>query len=157
MVSTRLKTSIVKLVSGVFFNSVALTVIPDCTETIAFYLRVATAAHVGAEKQSQSLKSAIVYALLVTIVISITLLRFRIRVEPYSLNREKITLCGECWRKGRDREIRKGLLNSERNWLHRFCQGLFPPSKLKTFFFAVIQWKRSLRMISRTLSLQSPH
>ena len=78
MVSTRIKTRIVKLVLGILFNTVALTVIPDCTETIAFYLRVATAVHVGAKEQIQSLKSVIAYALLVFIVISITLLRFRI-------------------------------------------------------------------------------
>ena len=93
-------------------------------EAIAFYLKVVTAAHVGVGEQIQSLKSVIVHVLLVVIVVSITLLRFGLRFEPYPLCRRKSTLCKRCWRKERDREIQKGLLISERNW-----QGIVPPSK----------------------------
>ena len=38
------------------YNGVALIVIPDCTEAIAFYTKIVTAAHVGVEGQIQSLK-----------------------------------------------------------------------------------------------------
>ena len=31
------------------YNGVALIVIPDCTEAIAFYTKIVTAAHVGVE------------------------------------------------------------------------------------------------------------
>ena len=102
-------------------------------EAIAFHLRTATAAYVSAEEQIQSLKSVIVYALLIVVIIGITLIRCRIRVEPYLLCQEKTTLCGKCRRKEREREIQKGLSQTERNWLHGFCRGLFPPSKLKIF------------------------
>ena len=133
MVDFRIILQLVEFILCILYDAVFLTVIPECTEAIAFYLRIATAAHVSAEEQIQSLKLVIAYALLVVIVINITLIRFGIRVEPYLLYREKTTLCSRCWRKEREREIQKGLLNSERNWLHRFCRGLFPPSKLKSF------------------------
>ena len=100
-------------------------------EAIAFHLRTATAAYESAEEQIQNLKSVIAYALL--IVIGITLIRCGIQVEPYLLHREKTTLCGKCRRKEHGREIQKGLAHSERNWLHGFCRGLFPPSRLKIF------------------------
>ena len=97
-----------------------LTIIPDCTEAIAFHLRVIIAAHVGAGGQIQSLKSVIVHALLVVIVKSIILLRFRFGTEPYPLCKKGSSLCNKCQRKEQEREIRKGLLISERNWLHKF-------------------------------------
>ena len=133
MVDFKIIFQFVEFILCILYDAVVLTVIPECTEVIAFHLRIATAAHVSAEEQIQSLKSMIAYALLVVIDISITLIRFRILVEPYLLYREKTTLCGRCWRKEREREIQKGLLNSECNWLHGFCRGLFPPSKLKIF------------------------
>ena len=133
MVDSKIILQLVEFILCILYDAVVLTVIPDCIETIAFYLRIATAVHVCAEEQIQSLKSVIAYAYLVVIVISITLIRFGIQVEPYLLYREKTILCGRCWRKEREREIQKGLLNSECNWLHGFCRGLFPPSKLKTF------------------------
>ena len=102
-------------------------------ETIAFHLRTATAAYVSAEEQIQSLKLVIAYALLIVIVIGIALIRCGIRVKPYLLHQEKTTLCGKCRRKEHEREIQKGLAHSERNWLHGFCRGLFPPSRLKIF------------------------
>ena len=102
-------------------------------EAIAFHLRTAIAAYVSAEEQIQSLKSVVAYALLIVIVIGITLIRCGTRVEPYLSHREKITLCSKCWRKERVKEVQKGLVHSERNWLHGFCRGLFPPSRLKIF------------------------
>ena len=56
-------------------------VIPDCTEAIAFYTKIVTAAHVGVEGQIQSLKSVVVHILLVAVVISVTLLRIWFRTE----------------------------------------------------------------------------
>ena len=100
-------------------------------EAKAFYLRTATAAHVSVEKQIRSLKSVIAYALLVIVIIGITIIRCGIQVEPYLLCQEKTALCGRCQRKEREREIQKGLSQSERNWLHEFCKGLFPFPKLK--------------------------
>ena len=89
-------------------------------EAIAFHLRVIIAAHVGAGGQIQSLKSVIVHALLVVIVISIILLRFGFGTEPYPLCKKGSSLCNKCRRKEQEREIRKGLLISECNWLHKF-------------------------------------
>ena len=50
-------------------------------EAIAFYTKIVTAAHVGVEGQIQSLKSVVVYVLLVAVVISVTLLKSWFRTE----------------------------------------------------------------------------
>ena len=65
----------------ILYNSVALIVIPDCTEAIAYYTKIVTAAHAGVEGQIQSLKSVVVHVLLVAVVISVTLLKFWFRTE----------------------------------------------------------------------------
>ena len=131
MVLLRILSQLVEFILCIFYDAVILTVIPECAEAIAFYLRTATAAHLSVEEQIRSLESVIAYALLVIVIIGIMIIRCRIRVEPYLLCQEKTTLCGKCRRKEREREIRKGLSQSERNWLHGFCKGLFPPLKLK--------------------------
>ena len=131
MVDFRIILQLVEFILCILYDAVDLTVIPECVGAIAFHLRTATAAYVSAEEQIQSLKSVIAYALL--IVIGVTLMRCGIRVEPYLLYREETTLCGRCWRKERIREIQKGLAHLECNWLHGFCRGLFPPSRLKIF------------------------
>ena len=133
MVDFRIISQLVEFILCILYDVVVLTVIPECVEAIAFHLRTATAAYVSAEEQIQSLKLVIAYALLIVIVIGITLIRCGIQVEPYLLHQEKTTLCGKCWRKEREREIQKGLAHLERNWLHGFCRGLFPPSRLKIF------------------------
>ena len=133
MVHLRILSQLVEFILCIFYDAVILTVIPECSEAIAFYLSTATAAYVSVEEQIQSLKSVIAYASLVVVIIGITLIRCGIRVEPYLLCQGKTTLCGKCRRKEREREIRKGLSQLERNWLHGFCRGLFPPSKLKIF------------------------
>ena len=97
-----------------------LIVIPDCTEAIAFYAKIVTAAHVGVEEQIQSLKSIVVHILLVAVVINITLLKFRIRTEVDLLHKEESCLCSRCQEEEREREILKGLLISEHLWLHKF-------------------------------------
>ena len=133
MVHLRILSQLVEFILCIFYDAVILTVIPECAEAIAFYLSTATAAYVSIEEQIQSLKSVIAYASLVVIIIGITLIRCGIRVEPYLLCQGKITLCGKCRRKECEREIQKGLSQLERNWLHGFGRGLFPPSKLKIF------------------------
>ena len=131
MVHLRILSQLVEFILCIFYDAVILTVIPECAEAIAFYLSTATAAYVSVEEQIQSLKLVIAYASLVVVIIGITLIRCGIRVEPYLLCQGKTTLCSKCRRKEREREIRKGLSQLERNCLHRFCRGLFPPSKLK--------------------------
>ena len=133
MVYHRIIPQLIEFILCIYFDAVISTVIPECVEAIVFYLRTATAAHVNVEKQIRSLKSVIAYALLVIVIIGITIIRCGIQVEPYLLCREKTTLCSKCRRKEREREILKGLSQSERNWLHGFCRGLFPPSKLRIF------------------------
>ena len=133
MVYLRIISQLVEFILCLFYDAVILTVIPECAEAIAFYLRMATAAYVSVEEQIQSLKSVIAYASLVVVIIGTTLIRCGIRVEPYLLCQGKTPLCGKCWRKECEREIRKGLSQLEHNWLHGFCRGLFPPSKLKIF------------------------
>ena len=133
MVDLRIISQLVEFILCIFYDAVVLTVIPECTEAIVFHLRIATTAYVSAEEQIQSLKSVIVYALLIVVIIGITLIRCGIQFEPYLLCKEKTTLCGKCRRREREREIQKGLSQTECNWLHGFCRGLFPPSKLKIF------------------------
>ena len=129
----RIISQLVELILCIFYDAVIFTVLPKCAEAIVFYLRTATTAYVSVEEQIRSLKSAIAYALLVVVIIGVTLIRCGIRVEPYWLHQEKTTLCDKCRRKECEKEIQKGLSQSERNWLHGICRGLFPPSKLKIF------------------------
>ena len=120
MVDLRGTIHLVEFISCILYNSVALIVIPDCIEAIAFYIKIATAAHVGVEEQIQSLKSVVVHALLVTVAISVTLLRFGFGTEIDLLRNRESCLCNKCQRKEWEGEIRKGLLISEYRWLHKF-------------------------------------
>ena len=85
-----------------------LIVIPDCTEAIAFYTKKVTAAHVGVEGQIQSLKSVVVYVLLVAVVISITLLKFWLRTEVDLLRKRASCLCNKCQERNKRERFRKG-------------------------------------------------
>ena len=116
---------LLELILCIFYDAVILTVLPTCAEAVA------TAAHVSVEKQIRSLKLVVAYALLVIVIIGITIIRCGILVKTYLLCQEKTALCGRCRRKEREREIQKGLSQSERNWLHGFCKGLFPSLKPK--------------------------
>ena len=60
MVNPKVIIRLVGFISCMLYNCVALIVIPDCTEAIAFYTKIVTAAHVGVEGQIQSLKSVVV-------------------------------------------------------------------------------------------------
>ena len=50
MVDLRVILRFVEFILCILYNGVALIVIPDCTETITFYTKVVTAAHVGVEE-----------------------------------------------------------------------------------------------------------
>ena len=51
MVNPRVIIRLVEFILCILYNSVVLIVIPDCTEAIAFYTKIVTAAHVGVEGQ----------------------------------------------------------------------------------------------------------
>ena len=120
MVNLKVIIRLVEFISCILYNSVALIAIPDCTEAIAFYAKIVTAAHVGVEEQIQSLKSVVAHILLVLVVIHVTLLKFSIRTEVDLLRKGESCLCSRCQREEQEREILKGLLISEHIWLHRF-------------------------------------
>ena len=89
-------------------------------EAIAFYTKIVTAAHVEVEGQIQSLKSVVVYVLLMAVVISVALLKLCFRTEVDLLCKRGSCLCNKHQRKEWEREIWKGLLISEHKWLHKF-------------------------------------
>ena len=104
----------------ILYNGVVLIIIPDYTEAIVFYTEIVTAAHAGVEGQIQSLKSVVVYVLLVAVVISVTLLKIWFRTEIDLLCKRGSCLCNKCQRKEQERGIHRGLLISEHKWLHKF-------------------------------------
>ena len=99
MVDLRVILRLVEFILCILYNGIALIVIPECTETIAFYAKIVTTAHVGVEEQIQSLKSVVAHILLVLAVINVTLLRFWIRMEVDLLRKEESCLCSGCQRK----------------------------------------------------------
>ena len=98
MINPEIIIRFVRFILSILYNSVALIVIPDCIEAIAFYIKIVTAVHVGAEGQIQSLKSVIVHVLLVAVVISVTLLKFWHRTEVDPLRKGESCLCSRCER-----------------------------------------------------------
>ena len=120
MVDFRIILRLVEFILCILYNGVALIVIPDCIEAIAFYAKIVAAAHIGVGKQIQSLKLVVAHVLLVLAVINVTLLRFWIRTEEDLLQDRASCLCNRCLRKEQEREILKGLLISEQIWLHKF-------------------------------------
>ena len=77
-----------------------LTVILECAEAIAFYLRATTAAHVSEEKQIQSLKLVVVYALLIIAIIGITIIRCQILVGTLLVGSRKNCFVRKVSKKG---------------------------------------------------------
>ena len=120
MVDFRIILHLVEFILCILYNSVALIVIPDCIEAIAYYAKIVAAAHIGVGEQIQSLKSVVAHVLLVLVVIKVTLLRFWIRTEEDLLQDGTSCLCNRCLQKERKREILEGLLISEQIWLHKF-------------------------------------
>ena len=113
MVDLRVILRLVEFILCILYNSVALIVIPDCIEAIAFYAKIVAAAHIGVGEKIQSLKSVVAHVLLVLAVINVTLLRFWIRTEEDLLRNGESCLCSRCLRKEQGKEILKGLLISE--------------------------------------------
>ena len=131
MVYSGVISHLIEFLLCVLYGVMVLTVIQECTEAIVFQLKIVTDAYVSAREQIRSLKLVIVYTFLIIIIVGITIIRWGVRVEPYLLCQRETALCRKCRRKECEKEIRKGLSRSEQNWLHRFCRGLFSPSKLK--------------------------
>ena len=120
MVDFRIILHLVEFILCILYNGVALIVIPDCIEAIAFYARIVAAAHIGVGEQIQSLKSVLAHVLLVLVIIKVPLLRFWIRTEEDLLQDRASCLCNRCLQKEKEREILKGLLISDRVWFHKF-------------------------------------
>ena len=76
---------LVEFVLCVLYDGVALVVIPDCIEAIAFYARIVAAVHIDVREQIQGLKLVIAHLLLVVVVANVTLIRFCVRTEEDSL------------------------------------------------------------------------
>ena len=108
MVNPKIIICLAGLISCILYNGVALIIIPDCIEAIAFYTKVVIATHVGVEGQIQSLKSVVVYVLLVAVVISVTLLKIRFRTEIDLSCKRGSCLCNKCQRKEWERRFGKG-------------------------------------------------
>ena len=51
MVDFKIVFRLIEFISYILYNGVTLIVKPDCTEAIAFYAKIVTAAHVGVEEQ----------------------------------------------------------------------------------------------------------
>ena len=120
MVDYKIILQLIEFILRVFYDGVALIVIPDCVEAIVFYAKVVAAEHIEVTEQIQGLKLVIVYMLLVLVVVNIMLIRFWNRAKKNLLQDRVSCLCTRCLQKEREREILKGLLISEQMWLHRF-------------------------------------
>ena len=120
MVDLRIILRLIEFILCILYNGVALIVIPDWIEAIAFYAKIVAAVHIDVEEQIQSLKSVVVHILLGAVVIIITLLKFWNRTEVNLLHREESCLCSRCQKEEQKKEILKGLLISEHIWLRKF-------------------------------------
>ena len=113
MIDFRIIFQLVAFVLHVFYDGVALIVIPDCLEAIIFYARVVAAEHIEVREQIQGLKLVIVYILLVLVIGNITLIRFQIGTGENLLQDRVSCSCIRCLQKEREQEILKVLLISE--------------------------------------------
>ena len=118
MIDFRIILQLVAFILCVFYDGVALIVIPDCIEAIIFYAKVVAAEHIEVREQIQGLKLVIVYILLVLVIGNITLIRFWIGTGENLLQDRVSCSCIRCRQKEREREILKGSLILERMWLH---------------------------------------
>ena len=120
MVDFRTILQLVEFILCILYDGVALIVILDCIEAIAFYAKIVTAAHIDVSKQIQGLKLVVVHILLVLVIVKVTWIRFWIRTEE-DLSQDRVgCLCNRCLQKEWESKILKGLLISEHMWLHRF-------------------------------------
>ena len=120
MVDFRIILQLVEFILCILYDGVALIVIPDCIEAIAFYAKIVAAIHVNVREQIQGLKLVIAHILLVLVVVNVTLIRFWIRMEEDLLQDRVSCLCNRCLQKERESKILKGILISEQMWLHKF-------------------------------------
>ena len=120
MVDFRTILQLVEFILCVLYDGVALIVIRDCIEAIAFYAKIVAAAHIDVREQIQGLKLVVVHILLVLVIVNVTLIRFWIRTEKDLSQDRASCLCNRCLQKECESEILKGLLISEQMWLHRF-------------------------------------
>ena len=120
MVDFRIIHQLVVFILHVFYDGVALIVIPDCIEALIFYTKIVVAEHIEVSEQIQGLKLVIAYILLVLVIGNITLIRFRIGTGENLLQDRVSCLCIWCLQKERERQLLKGLLISEQVWLHQF-------------------------------------
>ena len=120
MVDFRIIFRLIEFISCILYKGVALIVVPDCIEAIAFYAKIVAAAQIDVSEQIQGLKLVVVHILLVLVIVNVTLIRFWIRTEE-DLSQDRVScLCNRCLQKAWEREILKGLLISEHLWLHKF-------------------------------------
>ena len=120
MVDFKIILQLVESILCILYDAVALIVIPDCIEAIAFYAKIVTTAYIDVNEQIQGLKLVVVHILLVLVIVNVTLIRFWIRTEEDLLQDRASCLCNRCLQKEWESEILKGLLISEQMWLHRF-------------------------------------
>ena len=102
MVDFRIILQLVAFILCVFYDGVALIVIPDCIEAIIFYAKIVTAEHIEVREQIQSLKLVIAYILLVLVIGNVTLIRFWIRTGENLLQDRVSCLCIRCLQKERE-------------------------------------------------------
>ena len=113
MVDFSIILQLVEFILCVPYDGVALIVIPDCIEVIAFYAKIVAAVHVDVREQIQGLKLVIAHILLVLVVVNVTLIRFWVRTEE-DFSQDRVSCwCNRCLQKECESEILKGLLISE--------------------------------------------
>ena len=81
MVDFRTILQLVEFILCILYDGVALIVIPDCIEAIAFYAKIVTAAHIDVSEQIQGLKLVVIHILLALVIVKVTWIRFWIRTE----------------------------------------------------------------------------
>ena len=96
MVDFRIVLRLVEFISCILYNGVALIVIPDSIEAIAFYAKIVATAHIGVGEQIQSYKLVIAHILLMLVVVNVTLLRFWIRTKEDLSQDRASCLCNRC-------------------------------------------------------------
>ena len=102
MVDFRIILQLVALILRVFYDGVALIVIPDCIEALIFYAKIVVAEHIEVREQIQGLKLVIAYILLVLVISYVTLIRFRIGTGE-NLLQDRVS-CSCIWCLQRERE-----------------------------------------------------
>ena len=90
---------LVVFILRVFYDGVALIVIPDCIEAVIFYTKIVVAEHIEVNEQIQGLKLVITYILLVLVIGNVTLIRFQIGTGENLLQDRVSCLCIRCLQK----------------------------------------------------------